>query len=360
MFQDLFLNGTILITFVTIGNQFFKDCDLNPSSPLGLRFKYGVLTGILGCILMIYSVEIVPKVIVDFRNIAIIMASIFGGFTASIITSLIIGTFRVLRFGISDSSMAAFLVAIVMGIGCPIITLRVKSMKEKWIHATLFCVIVGSIVFTILIKDKALIIFLLCSYCIGSFIVAAFLYSYVSNLVTSNQLFRKYRDESSKDFLTGLNNVRQFDDIYNNITSRLIGKDERLSLLFIDIDFFKKVNDTYGHAEGDIVLKELGKILLKTCRDFDIVSRNGGEEFSIMLMDCLPQQAIKMAERLRFTVERNQFCLSNGKIINITISIGIATYPDTTSDFNELIKDADRALYKAKQTGRNKVVYLNN
>ncbi|WP_330602983.1 GGDEF domain-containing protein [Anaerosolibacter carboniphilus] len=105
-----------------------------------------------------------------------------------------------------------------------------------------------------------------------------------------------------------------------------------------------------------MVLKELGKILLKICRNFDIVSRNGGEEFSVMLIDCHPQQAISIAERIRSNVEQNAFILSNGKIISITVSIGIAIYPDTTLDLSRLIKEADNALYKAKQTGRNKVV----
>lgn len=76
----------------------------------------------------------------------------------------------------------------------------------------------------------------------------------------------------------------------------MLEREESLSLLLIDIDFFKKINDTYGHAEGDIVLKELSKVILKTCPNFDIVSRNGGEEFSVMLMDCIPQQAVTIAE----------------------------------------------------------------
>jgi diguanylate cyclase len=360
MVQDLFLNATILITFITIGNQLFKDRGFSPSSSLRLKITGGIVMGILGCILMLYSVEIASKVIVDFRNIAIILAAIFGGFVSSIAAGIIIGAFRILHFGVTTSSIIGFIIALVIGIGCPIISLKEISLKKKWGYLTLFCNIMGSIAYTILINNTTLLIHLLSAYWIGSFMVAVVLYFYTTNLAVSNELFRKYKEESSKDFLTSLNNVRQFDKAFNEITNRLLEKEELLSLLFIDIDFFKKVNDTHGHAEGDMVLKELGKILLNTCRNFDIVSRNGGEEFSIMLMDCPPQQALNIAERIRSAVEKHPFTLSNGKTINITISIGVANYPETTQDFNQLIKKADTALYSAKQTGRNRVVPAEN
>lgn len=358
MVQDLFLNATIMITFITIGNQFvLKGREINKYSSFLFKNIFGIITGILGCILMIYSVTVAPSVIVDFRNIAIIIASIFGGFISSIIAGVVIGAFRILYFGVTTSSIIAFIVSIIMGLGCPIIATRVISLKKKWGYQTLFCTVMVSIAFVILIKNTTLLVKLLFAYWIGSFTVTGVLYSYINYLISSNELFRKYKEEALIDFLTGLNNVRQFDKIFNSITNRVVEKKENVSLLIIDIDFFKKVNDTYGHAEGDIVLKELGKILLKTCRDFDIVSRNGGEEFSVILIDCLPKQAINIAERIRSAVDKHQFVLSSGKNLNITVSIGIATYPEKTKEFSNLIEDADSALYKAKQTGRNRIVF---
>lgn len=356
MLKDLFINATILITFISLGNQLLKNSTLSPSSPLIIRIVFGGLAGTFGCILMLFSMSVSPNIIFDFRNFPIIIASIFGGFISSIIVSIIIGFFRVIFFGATYYSIAAFIIAIIMGLGCSIITSRISSFNKKWLSLTLFSVFLASMGFIILINDKSLLVSLLPIYLISNLIVSLILYSYINTLVVSNELYRKYKEESSKDFLTGLNNVRQFDKIFNNITNRLAEKEESLSLLFIDIDFFKKVNDIYGHAEGDIVLRELGKILIKTCRDFDIVSRNGGEEFSVMLLDCTPQQGLIIAERIHTTVELNNFTLTNGKVINITISIGIATYPDTTTDFHALIKEADKALYMAKHTGRNKVV----
>jgi len=123
----------------------------------------------------------------------------------------------------------------------------------------------------------------------------------------------------------------------------------------IDIDFFKKVNDTYGHAEGDIVLRELGEILLKNCRNFDIVSRNRGEEFTILLLDCPKIRAVQIAKRVRSGVEAHPFIISDETQININVSIGAANYPEDTNEVENLLKIADMTLYTAKHTGRNKV-----
>ena len=141
----------------------------------------------------------------------------------------------------------------------------------------------------------------------------------------------------------------------NNFSQQTIRKGENLSLLYIDIDYFKKINDTYGHSSGDIVLKNLAIILRDTCRIFDIISRNGGEEFSVMLLDCTASHAFEIAERIRKNVETNKFHISYKDDICVTISIGVTTYPDITDNIDNLIENADTALYEAKRTGRNKI-----
>ena len=197
---------------------------------------------------------------------------------------------------------------------------------------------------------------IIATYFIGNTLVAWILFIYTEYLSESVKLHKKLKDEATKDFLTGLNNVRQFDTSFNSISQLTLRKEEKLSLLFVDIDFFKKVNDTYGHNKGDIVLKVLGEILIDTSRIFDVVSRNGGEEFSVLLLDCDSSHAIEIAERLRKKVETYKFSISDKINLNITISIGISTYPDTTNKIDDLLEDADKALYEAKRTGRNKVV----
>lgn len=123
----------------------------------------------------------------------------------------------------------------------------------------------------------------------------------------------------------------------------------------IDIDFFKKVNDTYGHAAGDAVLKQLGEVLLRACRGVDFVARVGGEEFAIILPDCDGSQAVEIGERVRRGVEMHSFILPDEKMINITVSIGACCYPDSVEEIDEVKKRADDALYRAKHEGRNRV-----
>ncbi|WP_406540839.1 GGDEF domain-containing protein [Clostridium ljungdahlii] len=129
-----------------------------------------------------------------------------------------------------------------------------------------------------------------------------------------------------------------------------------MSLIFLDIDYFKEINDKYGHGSGDIVLKNLANILTNTCRAFDIISRNGGEEFSVLLLNCPTADAIQVAERIRQNVEAYSFHISNKTTIHITISIGVSTYPSLTNNIDNLLSDADTALYKAKNEGRNKII----
>jgi diguanylate cyclase len=123
----------------------------------------------------------------------------------------------------------------------------------------------------------------------------------------------------------------------------------------IDIDFFKRVNDTYGHSAGDMVLKQLSGILISSCRSFDIVSRKGGEEFTVILLDCNYEHAFEIAERIRKNVEDYYFIIDDSKKVSITISIGVSSYPSRTDNSNELLHEADNALYSAKRNGRNQV-----
>jgi diguanylate cyclase (GGDEF)-like protein len=127
-----------------------------------------------------------------------------------------------------------------------------------------------------------------------------------------------------------------------------------LSLLMLDIDFFKKVNDIYGHQAGSFVLSEIGRLIQNNLRIFDLSARYGGEEFISFLVETTSQQALMVSERLRNAIGSHVF-VYEGKSINITISIGIAQYPQDGHATNELVAKADKALYRCKNTGRNKV-----
>ena len=356
--RDLFINAVILIAFVGIRYNFFRDSGI--STPVRTRDKIlcGIYSGALGIVLMAFSVHVTPSVILDYRNLAIVFAAIHGGIGTAVITGLLMGIFRVSYFGVNTVSIAALIVAMVDSVGCGLIAHYVKKLKTKWIWCVLWCLVIGSTAFLVLIKDHALLMEILAYYWIGTALVSVLLYPYLAFLEDKSEKYRKLEEECTTDFLTGLNNVRAFDSYYNQAIQTAQEKGEKLSLLLIDIDFFKKVNDTYGHAEGDVILKELGKILKTTCRSFDIISRNGGEEFSVLLLDCPATQAVEVAERIRTAVEKYPFPLTEGKSINITVSIGVVSYPDVSNDLDRFIEHADTALYRAKREGRNRVVLI--
>lgn len=163
------------------------------------------------------------------------------------------------------------------------------------------------------------------------------------------------------DALTGLNNRRQFDVRLGQEVSTAKRKKKPLCCIMIDVDYFKKVNDTYGHIAGDCVLKQVGKIIPQELREYDIAARYGGEEFAILLPYTSIQEAFSVAQRLRKAIEENEMDISEARIpdiktIKVTASFGVSEYIDTIKDPTELYKMADSALYEAKERGRNKVI----
>jgi diguanylate cyclase len=357
LLSDLFINSVILIAVLSIGTQIFRERPLTAKKSLLAQILAGALIGVLGCILMRYSVRVNPKVMLDFRNIPIIFASVFSGFIPSVTAGAVIGIFRVLYFGISNASIAALLIALVIGVGCGLICRPSLSNARKWVYCVIYSLIVATIGISINIKETTILIYALVYYWIAFILMSIFIYFYIQYLYQSGELYRRYRDEFRRDFLTGLNNVRQFDKVFNERINQVKTSDNKsLSLLYIDIDLFKSINDTYGHTEGDLVLKEFSNILVNTCKGKDLVFRNGGEEFSVILNNYSAQDAVDVAERIRIAVQAHTFRLSNGRKISITASIGVSSYPDTTKDINMLLEEADTALYTAKRSGRNKTV----
>lgn len=160
---------------------------------------------------------------------------------------------------------------------------------------------------------------------------------------------------ATTDALTGLQNRRAFEDNLKveHQRAKRYGKD--FSLLLLDIDHFKKVNDTYGHVAGDAALKTLAFILEQQTRDIDSVARFGGEEFIIILPETGESGALVVAERIRKTVSNTPFTLPDAREIEVTISIGIASHPLCTKHPESMLEQADRALYLAKNAGRNRV-----
>jgi diguanylate cyclase (GGDEF)-like protein len=164
-------------------------------------------------------------------------------------------------------------------------------------------------------------------------------------------LLEKLEEKTLTDPLTGLSNRRFLE---NYISSHLENKNFFYSVLMIDIDFFKKINDTYGHDMGDKVLKKLSEVLIRNIKGIDVACRYGGEEFTIILVDANKDAAVKIAENIRndFATQRFEY---KEEFFTKTLSIGVATFDESMSDHWHTIKCADDALYVAKNSGRNKV-----
>ena len=157
------------------------------------------------------------------------------------------------------------------------------------------------------------------------------------------------------DPLTGLSNRGHFMEIATQELERSRRYGHPLSLWMLDIDYFKNVNDTYGHHAGDLALQSLVDVSHNVLRDMDIMGRVGGEEFAVLLPETDTEQALLVAERLRQKVAAADVLLEQGKSVRYTVSIGVATLGDNESGVETLLGRADKALYQAKKTGRDKV-----
>lgn len=174
--------------------------------------------------------------------------------------------------------------------------------------------------------------------------------------------FELLRRTSLIDTLTGVNNRRFFDQRLSEEVDRVMRSGECLSCLFLDIDHFKGINDTFGHQTGDRVLAEVAGHVRTLLRNNDVLARYGGEEFVVLLSVASEQRALEVAERIRSRIAHLQIADKEGHSIPVRLSVGVATLSPAIVDMSEgllgaqLVEMADSALYQAKKTGRNRVV----
>jgi len=177
--------------------------------------------------------------------------------------------------------------------------------------------------------------------------------------IENARLYEKIEALAVTDGLTQVYNHRYFQDSLKAELNRLEryykGSTERVSLMILDIDNFKKYNDTYGHQSGDAVLTEIGLILKGLSRKVDVVARYGGEEFVVMMPATPKEGAAIFAERVRANIEAFKFEMRDGQVQQVTVSVGVSTFSDDAKTPQALIEEADRCLYRAKAGGKNRV-----
>jgi len=167
--------------------------------------------------------------------------------------------------------------------------------------------------------------------------------------------------ESITDALTGLKNRRYFDQRMSEEVALSLRHKLPLSLMLLDVDHFKKINDTYGHQIGDEVLSSLAKLISGMVRDSDIVARYGGEEIAIITPRTSKEEAALLAERLRDLIEKTTVAMvgTTQEVVQVTVSLGICSLSAVITDKDALLEESDQALYLAKKYGRNRVVVSN-
>lgn len=174
-------------------------------------------------------------------------------------------------------------------------------------------------------------------------------------VLETKRLMENLRDSTLRDPMTGLNNRRFLEEYVETLVASVQRKRGHAAILMLDLDYFKMVNDTYGHDAGDAMLKALSAVLKQSVRAADLVIRYGGEEFLIILLDTSGDAARSVAENIRAAVEELKVTIA-GIVLQKTISIGISDFPTDSDTFWQAVKFADVALYQAKEQGRNRVI----
>lgn len=187
------------------------------------------------------------------------------------------------------------------------------------------------------------------------FSIFGFTFSYVIKYLVKSRDFEYQYKLATTDGLTDLFNHRYFQEQIRQYVNNCKRYSSEFSLIIIDIDFFKKFNDNFGHQSGDAVLRQVASTLKRNVRTTDIVCRYGGEEMSIILPNTGEDEAFSTAQKICERVAQHKFKLANGKETNVTISLGVSTFPQDGDNAETIISQADKRLYEAKNNGRNQV-----
>ena len=178
----------------------------------------------------------------------------------------------------------------------------------------------------------------------------------VALAVRNAQLQEGLTQMATRDSMSGLYTHAYFQEHLGKCLVKAKYNKQLVSLMILDLDFFKKVNDNYGHPQGDALLKQLGGVIKSVVSSKDTICRYGGDEFTVTMADTNRTKAVVLAEQIRQAVEEFEFVLGPN-IVHITISGGVAAYPEDCSTKKELISKADAAMYEAKKQGRNKICF---
>lgn len=313
-----------------------------------------LFAGFTSFLLMLFSVNLPGSIKIDLRHIIIILLIYYFGPSFSIPITILISILR-LYWGINTTSILSAITYLALGILLPILFKRLPVYFNKYatllFFNTIFVVTSGFNTFYIT-RDfvLSLIVFLL--FMLASSAVLVLNTIFIEDMIRSRHMYLNEKEYATLDFLTGLLNMREFNKQWQMIqTNQNVSN---TAFLLLDIDHFKGINDTHGHANGNLVLQQLAIVLRINAPDNQQIYRVGGEEFCLILNNLSPNELNQLSEKIRDDVASKPFQLEDDQVVEVTVSIGVASTRD--KDFKNLFRLADRCLYQAKDQGRNQVV----
>ncbi|HWI46675.1 MAG TPA: diguanylate cyclase [Rummeliibacillus sp.] len=356
---DYIINFSLLFTFVIFFYFVYEYLEQYRDEYTHLHpWVVGVASAITGLLLMETSIHFSNGVIGDLRNVVILISGLVGGPISMIVSSFLIGLFRIYLLGITTTSIFAGLNTMIMGLILSLLT-RWKPISYRNMHYYLAYTIVQEVFGIVFLNtdnnSRLLGIFTL----VVNSIPALYITVFVINLFRKQfERIRVIEKLAETDYLTDLPNIRKF----KSIVEEYIENGENFTLLLIDIDHFRNVNSTYGHLVGDEILKQIGQYLKQFVREHEgaNTARISGEEFYVTCKQVAPAFGLHYAHEISKLISQNPYFISDDHKISITVSIGIANFPDNGKSISELATATDQALMQATSQGKNQIIHYNN
>ncbi|SMC92182.1 diguanylate cyclase [Fulvimarina manganoxydans] len=348
-----FIHGLGILSIIAIA---FGTFERLPLSDFGRSVLEGALFGIGAIAAMLAPAQLADGVLVDLRSIIVGLGAAFAGWPGAIISMIFAAGSRLWLGG--PTAIAGALGIAYAAVAGVVWAKHIRRPGRTPItQFLLFGLILSAhivFLYSVPTLPSAKVTELWLFFSVASMLAAVTL----GTLMCRERHFmlreRMLREESATDALTGLLNRRAFDKIMDQrMAEEALGR-RSFSLLIVDADHFKMLNDTFGHMAGDDALRALSKALSANLRHEDVAARLGGEEFGVILRTARRDDAIRMAEKIRIRIA-GEGIQQNGQLIRFTVSIGVACSCDSEANAGTLFEMADRALYRAKQSGRNRV-----
>jgi diguanylate cyclase len=317
----------------------------------------GLLFGLVGILSMGDPIQWMPGVIQDGRSILLVLTPIYGGLLGTIVAAAMMALFRYMVGGMGAVVGVAGIV--IVAIAGYVLTLLPRQWTGTgWRRSALFGLATCSSIVVVFLFPWAVARALLISATLPVTIVNILGVMLLSDLLQREQyrigIQRALENEASLDPLTRLPNRRVLQREGDRCSKEAGMRRIPFSIIMLDIDHFKKINDSWGHSFGDTVLARLADVIRQTVRKTDIAARYGGEEIVVLLPNTDTRAAAAVAEKIRKDIEDTTLMFEQ-EAVHVTVSIGIACSLEPTTDFKHVLEAADKALYRAKAGGRNRV-----